>query len=63
MRIGKIASNAEYRMDQQSQNLLIFGILIVFWIEKNCGNLFILQFENFQKFPIYKITKISNFEN
>ena len=50
-------------MDQQSQNLLIFGILIVFWIEKNCGNLFILQFENFQKFPIYKITKISNFEN
>ena len=30
MRIGKIASNAEYRMDQQSQNLLIFGILIVF---------------------------------
>ena len=52
MRIGKIASSAEYRMDEQSQNLLIFGILIVFWIEKNSGNLLILQ-----------ITKISSFEN
>ena len=63
MRIGKIASSAEYRIDEQSQNLLIFGILIVFWIEKNSGNLLILQFGNFQKFPIYKITKISNLEN
>ena len=63
MRIGKIASSAEYRMDEQSQNLLIFGISIVFWIEKNSGNLLILQFGNFQKFPIYKITKISNSEN
>ena len=34
MRFGKIASSAEYRIDEQSQNLLIFGILIVFWIEK-----------------------------
>ena len=59
MRIGKIASSAEYRMDEQSQNLLIFKILIVFWIEKNSGNLLILQFWNFQKIPIYKITKIS----
>ena len=59
MRIGKIASSAEYRIDEQSQNLLIFGILIVFWIEKNSGNLLILQFRNFQKFLIYKITNIS----
>ena len=34
MRIGKIASDAEYRMDEQFQNLLIFGILIVFQIKK-----------------------------
>ena len=32
MRIGKIASGAEYRMDKQ--NLIIFGIFIVFQIEK-----------------------------
>ena len=54
MRIGKIASSAEYRMDEQSQNLLIFGILIVFLIEKNSGNLSILQFGKFQ------ISKISH---
>ena len=35
MRIGKIASGAEYRMDKQSQNLLIFWISIVFQIKKN----------------------------
>ena len=63
MRGGKIASSAEYRMDERSQNLLIFGIFIVFWIEKNSGNLSILQFGNLQKFPIYKITKISNLKN
>ena len=45
-------------MNEQSQNLLIFEISIIFWIEKNSGNLLILQFGNFQKFPIYKITKI-----
>ena len=32
MRIGKMANGAEYRMDEQ--NLLIFGILIVFQIKK-----------------------------
>ena len=35
MRIGKIASSAEYRMGKQLLNLLIFGIFIVFQIEKN----------------------------
>ena len=34
MRIGKIASGVEYRMDEQFQNLLIFGISIVFQIKK-----------------------------
>ena len=34
MRIGKITSSAEYRMDEQFQNFLIFGISIVFQIKK-----------------------------
>ena len=34
MRIGKIASGPEFRMDEQFQNLLVFGILIVFQIKK-----------------------------
>ena len=34
MRIGKIVSSAEYRMEKQFQNLLIFGISIVFEIEQ-----------------------------
>ena len=34
MRIGKIASGVEYQMDKQFQNWLIFGILIVFQMEK-----------------------------
>ena len=34
MKIGKIANGAEYRMYEQFQNLLIFGILIIFQIKK-----------------------------
>ena len=34
MKIGKIANGAEYRMDAQFQNLLIFEILIIFQIKK-----------------------------
>ena len=34
MRIGKIASGAEYRIDERFQNLVIFGISIVFQIKK-----------------------------
>ena len=60
MRTGKIASGAEYQMDEQFQNLLIFGNLIVFQIEIflkicwfiklwNSGNLLIFQFG---KFPV-----------
>ena len=33
MKIGKIGNSAEYRMDEQFQNLLIFGILIIFQIK------------------------------
>ena len=32
IRIGKITRGAEYRMDDEFQNLLIFEILIVFQI-------------------------------
>ena len=32
MKIGKIANGAEYRLDEQFQNLLIFWILIIFQI-------------------------------
>ena len=34
MRIGKIARGAEYRMDEPFQKLSIFGILLVFLVEK-----------------------------
>ena len=34
MRIGKIVSSAEYQMDKQFQNFLIFGISIVLEFEK-----------------------------
>ena len=34
MKIGKISNGAEYRMDGQFKNLLIFEILIIFQIKK-----------------------------
>ena len=34
MKIGKITIGAEYRMDEQFQNLLIFRILIILQIKK-----------------------------
>ena len=40
MRIGKIASSAEYRMDKQSQNFLIFDAKFWFSELKNSRNLF-----------------------
>ena len=33
MRSGKIARGAEYEMEKQLQNMLFFGILIVFQIK------------------------------
>ena len=35
MRFDKIASGAEYRIDEQFKNLPIFGISIIFEIKKN----------------------------
>ena len=35
MKIDKIANDAEYRMDEQFQNFLSFGIMIIFQIKKN----------------------------
>ena len=34
MRIGQISSGAEYRIDEPFKNMKIFGILMVFWMEK-----------------------------
>ena len=50
MKIGKIANGAEYRMDEQFQNLLIFGILIIFQIKKKISIPKISNFENSQNF-------------
>ena len=72
MRAGKITSGAEYRMDEQFQNLLIFGIfwsfeileffqVLKFWKffkSWNSGNLSIVQFWKFQKLPFYKISNM-----
>ena len=59
MRIEKIASSAEYRIDEQSLNLSIFRTKFLFSkLEKNSISFFIFQFGKFQKFP-----KFSNFEN
>ena len=66
MRIGKIASGAEYRMDEQFQNSLIFRLLIVFQIKKKSKN---FEFRKFPKFLIWKIShfmkllKLANWEN
>ena len=49
MKIDKIANGAEYRMDEQFQNLLIFGILLIFQIKK--------------KISIKKISNLENSKN
>ena len=54
MRIGKIASDAEYWIDEKLENLPTFRISIVRQIE----NLLIFEFGKSQKFPISKISKI-----
>ena len=63
MRIGKISSSAEYRMEKQFQNLLIVLNFHSFPNWKNSDNLLFFQvvkFSKFVNFPIYKIHKISN---
>ena len=49
MKISKIANGAESRMDEQFQNLLIFGILIIFQIKK--------------KIQIPKVSNLGNSQN
>ena len=58
MRIDKIASSAEYRMDEQLQNLTTFGAklwfskLKIFW-----------KFVNFQIWKIFKMFNLGNSNN
>ena len=46
MKIGQIVNGAKYRMDEQFQNLLIFGILIIFQVTKKIEILKISNLEN-----------------
>ena len=50
MRIGKIVSSAEYRMDKHFQNLLIFGIFIVGKWKKNSANWLVFQIVKYWEF-------------
>ena len=50
MKMDKIANGAEYRMDEQFKNLLIFGILIIFQIKKKIRIPKISNLENSQNF-------------
>ena len=59
MRIGETASDAEYRMDKQFQNLPILVILRVFFNWKDSGNLLIFLIVRFWKFVYFRIWKIS----
>ena len=52
MRIGEITNSAEYRMDEQNQNLLIFGIKL--WFSK-------LKKKNSNISQILQFRKSSNF--
>ena len=77
MRIGEITNSAEYRMDQQNQNLAIFEIKL--WFSrlkknsKNFPNFTILKINEFplltnsrKKYQIYEIVecrKLGNFQN
>ena len=63
MRIGKIASDAEYRMDKQFQNLLIFQFrkfqkVLIWKISQFTKDAIIAQlkkFRNFQNWTIWEI--------
>ena len=50
MKIDEIARNAEYQIDEKFQNLLIFGILIIFQIKKKILIPKISNLENSQNF-------------
>ena len=48
MKIGKIATVAEYQMDEQFQNWLIFESLIIFQIKKKIWIPKVFNLENSQ---------------
>ena len=60
MRIGKISSNTEYRIEEQFQNLIIF--LVKFWFSK-LRKFKNVQLKKLQKYPIWKNTKIYSLKN
>ena len=55
MKIGEITNSAEYQMDEQNQNLLIFGIKL--WFSKLKKNSKLYNFENHQISIIDKLKK------
>ena len=63
MRIGKIASSAEYRIDEQFQKCQFLEPNFDFLNLKKSQNFLIFQFGQFQKLQIWKIRKIFNMEN
>ena len=54
MRTGEITNSAEYQMDEQNQNLPIFGIKL--WFSKLKKK--IPKFYNFENHPIFIIDKL-----
>ena len=50
IKIGEIANGAKYRMDEQFQNLLIFGILIIFQMKNKIQITKVSTLENSQNF-------------
>ena len=63
MRIGKIASSAAYRMDEQFQNFQFLEPNFDFPNWKKSRNFLIFQFGQFQKPQIWKIRQSFNLKN
>ena len=63
LRFGRIASSAEYRIDEKFQNWQFLESHFDFSNWKNSTNLLIFQFGQFLKFAIGKIPKIFRLEN
>ena len=55
MKIDKIANSAEYQMGKKFENLLIFGILIIFQIKNKILIPKISNLENSQNFEFGKL--------
>ena len=63
MRIGKIASSAEYRMDEQFQKCQFLEPNFDFPHRNKFRNFLIFQFGQFQKLQIWKLQKNFNSGN